>query len=73
MISSRSGTCAAVAALLLAPLAALHAAAAQEKLSPHQRVILESNSPPPIEASFRFDAPAGPQFSEAEKEVGFNC
>ena len=58
-----------MAALLLAPLAALHAAAAQEKLSPHQRVILESNSPPPIEASFRFDAPAGPQFSEAEKEV----
>jgi hypothetical protein len=58
-----------VAALLLASLAALHAAAAPEKISPHQRVILESKSPPPLETTFRFEAPAGPQFSDAEKEV----
>lgn len=56
-----------LAALLLAPPAALHAAAAQEQLSPLQRVILASKSPPPIEATFRFEAPAGPQFSDAEK------
>ena len=56
-------------ALLLAPLASLHAADAHEKLSPHQRVIFESKSPPAIAATFSFDAPPGPQFSEAEKQA----
>jgi hypothetical protein len=54
-------------ALLLALLTALHSAAAHEKLSLHQRVILEAKSAPPVDASFSFDAPAGPQFTEAEK------
>lgn len=36
-------------------------------LSPHQRVILESKSPPPAEYRFNLDAPGGPQFTEAEK------
>ena len=36
---------------------------------PHQRVILESHSPPPIDARFSFDAPAGPQFTDAEKQL----
>jgi len=40
-----------------------------DQLSPHQRVILESKSPPPVEDRFSFDAPAGPQFTEAEKEA----
>jgi hypothetical protein len=53
--------------LLLASLSALRSANAHDKLSPHQRVILESKSPPPIDATFSFDAPAGPQFSDAEK------
>ena len=43
--------------------------AGNEHLSPHQRVILESKSPPPIDAAFSFDAPAGPQFTDAEKET----
>ena len=50
-------------------MAALHAADARDHLSPHQRVILESKSPPPAEYRFSFDAPAGPQFTEAEKEA----
>ncbi len=54
-------------ALLLALLTAFHSAAAQERFSPHQRVILDSKSAPPVDASFSFDAPSGPQFSEAEK------
>ena len=56
-------------ALLLAPLAVLHPADAREKLSPHQREILEAKSPPPIATAFSFDAPAGPQFTDAEKEA----
>ena len=56
-------------ALLLAPLAALHAANANERLSPHQRAILDAKSPPPADARFSFDAPAGPQFTDAEKET----
>lgn len=56
-------------ALLLAPLAALHAADTREHLSPHQRVILASKSPLPSDTTFSFDAPAGPQFTEAEKEA----
>jgi hypothetical protein len=58
-----------LAALLLASLAALHAADTHEKLSPHQRVILDSKSPPPIAATFSFGAPAGPQFTDSEKET----
>ncbi len=50
--------------LVLAPLMA---AGGDDHLTPHQRVILESRSPPPINASFSFDAPVGPQFSDAEK------
>jgi len=58
-----------LAALLLAPLAVLHAAEASDNLSPHQRVILESKSPPAEEYRFSFDLPAGPRFTEAEKEA----
>jgi hypothetical protein len=50
--------------LTLAPLIAV---AGNAHLSPHQRVILESKSPAPIAATFSFDAPAGPQFTDAEK------
>lgn len=56
-------------ALVLASLAALRAAGAHENLSPHQRTILESKSPPPIDSTFSFDAPAGPQFTDAEKKT----
>jgi hypothetical protein len=51
-------------------LTSLHAADARDHLSPHQRVILESKSPPPEEYRFSFDAPAGPQFTEAQRELG---
>ena len=57
------------AACLLTPLAALHAAESHEKLSPHQRAILEAKSPPAAVATFSFEAPAGPQFTDAEKEA----
>jgi hypothetical protein len=53
-------------ALLLAPFAAF---ADRSHLSPHQRAILDSKSPAPEEYRFSFDLPAGPQFSEAEKEA----
>ncbi len=56
-------------ALLWAVVSTLHAAEARDHLSPHQRVILESKSPPAEEYRFSFDLPAGPQFTEAEKEV----
>lgn len=52
--------------LALFPLLAVHA---HEKLSPHQRAILQSKSPPPVETRFSFDLPAGPQFTDAEKEA----
>jgi len=55
--------------LLLVTLVLLHAADARDHLSPHQREILESKSPPPAEYRFGFDLPAGPQFTEAEKEA----
>ncbi len=55
--------------LLIAPPGLLHAVDARDHLSPHQRGILESKSPPPQEYRFSFDAPAGPQFTEAEKEA----
>lgn len=57
------------AALLLSPLTALHAVDALKQFSPHQRAIIESKSPPPTEMRFSFDAPAGPQFTDAEKET----
>lgn len=53
-------------ALLLAPLVCANA---QEKLTPHQRAILESKSPPPVPTRFSFDDPAGPQFTEAQKQA----
>jgi hypothetical protein len=56
-------------ALLVLPLAALRSADTHDHLSPHQRVILESKSPSPMDATFSFDAPAGPQFSDAERET----
>ncbi|MEK0445430.1 MAG: hypothetical protein RLZZ399_751 [Verrucomicrobiota bacterium] len=56
-------------ALVLCLATPLLPCAAQEHLSPHQRVILESKSPSPEEYRFRFDLPAGPQFTEAEKEA----
>jgi hypothetical protein len=55
--------------LLLVTLVSLHAADARDHLSPHQRAILESKSPPPEEYRFGFDLPAGPSFTEAEKEA----
>jgi hypothetical protein len=45
-----------------------NAVAGEDHLSPHQRVILESKSPPVPDATFSFSAPAGPQFTQAEKE-----
>ncbi len=62
-------TLALSAALLIGPLVALPSAAAHEALSPLQRALIESKSPPPMDAAFSFDAPAGPQFTEAEKEA----
>ena len=59
-------TLAVFAAVLLT---SLRVADAQAELSPHQRVILESSSSPPIDAAFSFEAPAGPQFTDAEKEA----
>jgi hypothetical protein len=54
-----------VTALLLASLAAN---CADDHLAPHQCSILESKSLTHIEERFSFDAPAGPQFTEAEKD-----
>lgn len=56
-------------AALSALLAGAFAAHATEHLAPHQREILNSKSPPPVGTRFRFDAPAGPQFTDAEKEA----
>ena len=53
----------------LASPVSLFGADARDHLSPHQRVILESKSPPPEQYRFSFDLPAGPQFTEAEKEA----
>jgi hypothetical protein len=55
--------------MLAISLASFVAANAHDKLSPIQRVILDSKSPPPMDTTFSFDAPAGPQFTDAEKEV----
>jgi hypothetical protein len=40
-----------------------------DHLSPHQRAILDSKSPAPEEYRFSFNLPAGPQFTEPEKEA----
>jgi hypothetical protein len=56
-------------AVLLAVVSTLHAADARDHLSPHQRAILASKSPPPIDATFSFDAPTGPQFTDAQKDA----
>ena len=45
------------------------ATSAQSYFTTIQREILAAKSPPPVAAEFSFDAPAGPQFSEAEKEA----
>ena len=58
-----------IVSALLAVVSALHAADLSDHLSPHQRVILESKSPPVAEYRFSFDLPAGPQFTDAEKEA----
>lgn len=56
-------------ALIIGSATPLLPCAAQGHFSPHQRSILESKSPPPEEYRFGFDLPAGPQFTEAEKEA----
>jgi hypothetical protein len=61
-------TALSLTSLLFVTLASLHADA-HAHLSPHQRVILDSKSPSPEEYRFGFDLPAGPQFTEAEKEA----
>ncbi|MFZ4764960.1 MAG: right-handed parallel beta-helix repeat-containing protein [Roseimicrobium sp.] len=60
---------AACTAFLLPIHASLHAADAHDHLSPHQRALLDSKSPPPEEYRFSFDLPAGPQFTDAEKDA----
>jgi hypothetical protein len=55
-----------LSAIVFATCAAPHFVDARDHLSPHQRAILESKSPPPEEYRFSFDLPAGHQFSEAE-------
>ena len=55
--------------LMAMPLVALSATEVGDRLSPHQRVILDAKSPPPVDTRFSFDAPAGPQFTDAEKEA----
>lgn len=55
--------------IVFATRAAPHFVDARDHLSPHQRAILESKSPPAEEYRVGFDLPAGPQLSEAEKEA----
>ena len=55
--------------LVAVPLTMLSATEARDRISPHQRVILEAKSPPPGDIRFSFDAPAGPQFSDAVKDA----
>ncbi|MBK8094858.1 MAG: right-handed parallel beta-helix repeat-containing protein [Verrucomicrobiaceae bacterium] len=62
-------TALSLTSLLFVTLTSLHASDARDHLSPHQRAILESKSPSPEEYRFGFDLPAGPQFTEAEKEA----
>lgn len=55
---------------IIAHLAALlFAVSAPAELLPHQRALLETMSPPPVEARFSFDAPPREQFPEAEKQT----
>lgn len=53
--------------LVFASLAASDFVGANDHLSPHQKLILAAKSPLPVECRFSFDAPAGPQFTDAEK------
>jgi hypothetical protein len=53
--------------LLSACLLSLFAPTAEAQLSPLQREILAAKPAPVPSAAFSFDAPAGPQFTEAEK------
>jgi len=55
--------------ILAGILAALAADADGAELSPHQRAIMAEKSPPPAATAFDFDAPAGPQFTDAEKDL----
>jgi hypothetical protein len=59
----------ATAGLLWAVMALSTAARAHDQLSPLQRAILAAPPAPIPAATFSFDAPAGPQFTEAEKEA----
>jgi hypothetical protein len=59
----------AAAGLLWALVALSTAARAHDQLSPLQRAILAAPPAPIPAATFSFDAPAGPQFTEAEKEA----
>lgn len=42
---------------------------AHDELSPHQRTILASPPAVPVDSRFRFDAPEGPRFTDAEKHA----
>lgn len=55
--------------LLAVVLAPLIAVAGDGNLLPLQRMILDSESSPPIDTKFSFDAPVGPQFTDSEKEA----
>jgi len=59
----------ASAAIPLMILILLAAVSAHDHLTPIQQEILNQPSPPPKEYRFSFDLPAGPQFTEAEKEM----
>ena len=56
-----------VALLVGAALVPPPQARAHDALSPHQRAILAAAASEPVDARFNFDAPPGPQFSDAEK------
>ena len=47
----------------------LAAVSAHDHLTPIQQEILNQPPPPPKEYRFSFELPAGPQFTEAEKEM----
>jgi hypothetical protein len=49
--------------------ALLNTVCASDKLTLKQRGILDAKPPPPVDSAFSFDAPAGPQFSELEKDA----
>ena len=55
------------AALLTGPLVALPSAAAHEALAPHQRAIVESKSPPPVDAAAVTGRGAGARTPESSR------